>query len=460
MLRRTAWTPVNRWLEPLLAAVVVAGIVYAMIFLLTRGYLPQPFFYDPYDIWMDWFNVADWAHDTGMYDSFDTIYPPLSFVFMKLIALPGCYEGASTSGLTAYYARDCDWLGIVWLHGFYILDVVLVAVAFKRIDPATAVSRSVALGMGMPMVFGLERGQIMLVAFACVVLAFGPILKSARARWLALALAINFKLYLLSLLFPQLLRRRWRWFEGALIATVLVYIVTYCLLGAGTPLELATNAAGFKPLAGNPLDLWLASTYSPFLALAENPVYELISVLGSDAVETGVIAAKVSLLVTQGMVLVAVVAAWLRPEAVSVNRLSLLGVGLAMVTVDSQYYAVSVMVYFVFVERWRGAAMKIAIICAYLLCLPIDYPIDQLQPLVLDTYIFGRTEIVTYSVMLGPFIRPGLMMIIVGMAACATIRAVWNDIATQGWRRRWRFHRDLPLLLGEGAAMPPLARRA
>ncbi len=451
--------PINRWLEPAFASLVVSGIVYAMIHLFTRGYLPQPFFYDPYDIWMDWFNVADWAHDPGMYDTFGTIYPPLSFVFLKLISLPGCYVGASGSGLTAYYARDCDWLGIFWVHFFYVLDTVLVAVAFRRIDPGTAVPRAVALSMGLPMVIGLERGQIMLVAFACVVLAFGPLLKSARLRWLALGLAINFKFYLLSILFPQLLKRRWRWFEGATIATVLVYVVTYCLLGRGTPMELFSNATRFQALAGSPLDVWLASTYNPFLSLAEDPNYQAIAVIGSRIVERGVAIITISLRVTQATVLLAVVAAWLRPEVVSINRLTLLGVAFAMITVDSQYYAVSVLVFFVFMEHWRGVAMKLAIVLTYLLCLPLDLAIDRLPQLVLDTYIFGRTELVTYYIMLGPFIRPGLMMLVALLAACATIRAVWDDVQRQGWRARWRFRHDFPIMVGPGTASPPATCR-
>lgn len=447
--------PINRWLEPLLATVVVSGVAYAMVHLFARGYLPQPFFYDPWDMWMDWFNVADWSFDRGAYDTFSTIYPPLSYVFFHTISLPHCYVGGSGSGLTSYYARDCDWLGAVWLHAFYILCVVLVAVTYRRIDPKTAVPRSVAVAMGLPLVIALERGQIMVVAFACVILAFGPLLRSARLRWLALGLAINFKFYLLCILAPQLLRRRWRWFEGAAVATVLIYLVTFVLWGQGTLSEIVRNASNFQQVASNPLDVWLASTYNPFFFLVEDPSYQAISRLGSRIVETVTLFVAVCLRSTQVAIVFAAFAAWVRPEAVSMNRLTLLGLSMSMITIDSQYYAICVFTFFLFMEKWRSWPIKTAIVIGYLISFPLDYPIDRLPEMVLDTFVYRRTEIVTYYVMLGPLLRPGLLIIAAFLLAWATVSDVWADIRTQGWRTRWRYRRDLPIMVGEGAAIPP-----
>jgi hypothetical protein len=32
---------------------------------------------------------------------------------------------------------------------------------------------------------------------------------------------------------------------------------------------------------------------------------------------------------------------------------------------------------------------------------------------------------------------------------------VWRDIQTQGWKNRWRYRRDLPIMVGEGTARKP-----
>ena len=55
--------PVNRWLEPLFCAIIAGGLIYAVGHMLIVGWLPQPYFYEPMDMWGDWFNVSYWAHD-------------------------------------------------------------------------------------------------------------------------------------------------------------------------------------------------------------------------------------------------------------------------------------------------------------------------------------------------------------------------------------------------------------
>jgi hypothetical protein len=428
-----------------------SGVFYAVIHLLNYGYLPQPFFYDPSDTWMDWFNVADWAYDKGTYDSWGSIYPPLSFVFMRLVSLPYCYIGGSGGGATSHYARDCDWLGLVMVHGFYVIDIILVAVVLTKIDRRTALARSVALAMGLPLTSGLERGQILLVTFTCVILAFGPLLKSARLRWIALGCALNFKIFLITLIFPQLLKRRWRWFEGAAIATVLIYLVTYGLLGRGSPIEVAMNAVGFKAGATTPLDAWIASTYNPILSLADSVEYQAISTIGSREVDLAVLTITLVLRSTQAISLLAFVATWLRPEAVSINRVTLLAALFGIITVDSQYYSVCIVTFLMFMEPWRGGWIKVATILNYLLALPYEYSLDKMPPIVINSYLLGQSVFVEFSIMLGVFVRPGIILLTTFCVAMSII----NDVQRQGWRERWRFRRDLPIMVGEGSAYPP-----
>ena len=89
-------------IETLLALAVVASFGWTALVFHRTGYLPQPFVFDTNDTFMDWFNTAYWAHHPGAYDIWQSIYPPLSFVFLKLVGLPGCYLDSP------FYARDCD----------------------------------------------------------------------------------------------------------------------------------------------------------------------------------------------------------------------------------------------------------------------------------------------------------------------------------------------------------------
>jgi hypothetical protein len=149
---------INRFIEPLFVIAILAGIAHAMWFLSENLYLPQPFFFNPGDTYMDWFNTSYWAHTDAAYDTWATIYPPISFVFLKIFSIDACYENAEPS-----FARECDWLGMATLHGFWIVNIILVSWAYIKHDKSTALYRSIAVGAGLPMLYALDRGQLVVV---------------------------------------------------------------------------------------------------------------------------------------------------------------------------------------------------------------------------------------------------------------------------------------------------------
>lgn len=445
-----------RWIwrhrEPILTLAVLGGIVRAVFFFLANDHLPQPFFYEPFDTWMDWFNTAYWAHNPGAYDAWGTVYPPLSFVVLKLFGKTSCYVEAN-----GYSARECDWVGLASLHGFFLLNVILLYFTFRRVDRSTAPWRALALGFGLPSLFGLERGNLIVLCFTCVILGFGPLLRSARARWLAIGMAINFKVYLVATLFPQLLKRRWRWFEGAAITTLAVYLLTYGLMGAGTPAEIFRNIRDFSGLyqAITFLDLWYTVTYIPLISLLDGQYGTMSGVLGSGAVDLLLIVVPGLVRLTQILIAAAAAAAWLRPETISPHRLTSLGLMLAMISAEPGGYTQNILIFFIFLERARGFARNWAILACYLLCLPFDIIIGQVPPLIQESYLAGRQTFFQYYITIGPFLRPLLVLSLAWALSALTMGEVWNDIQRQGWRHRWRFRRDAPIMVGEGKVFPP-----
>ena len=438
--------------EALLALIVLGGVVRAIVFFMANDHLPQPFFYEPFDTWMDWFNTSYWAHHKGAYDAWMTVYPPLSFVFLKLFSKDSCYIQSN-----GYSARECDWVGLVSLHGFFVLNIVLLYLTFRKVDRATAPWRTLALGFGLPTLFGLERGNLVVPCFTCVILGFGPLLKSARARWLAVGAAINFKIYVVAGLVPYLLRRRWRWFEGATIATVAIYVLTYGLNGEGTPSEIFRNVADFSGLyqAVTFLELWYTVTYLPLLSLL-NGQYGMVSgLIGSHAVDIVLIVVNGIIRATQIAIVVAAVASWLRPEVVSSQRLTLLGLAFAMIAAEPGGYTQNILIFFVFLERSKGFARSWSIFTCYILCMPFDIILSTVPPLVQESYLAGRQTFFQYYVTVGPFLRPLLILSIVFALSCSTLRDVWGDIRRQGWKGRWRFRHDAPIMVGEGSAIAP-----
>jgi hypothetical protein len=443
----------GRWIEWVLATVVACGMVYTMVFLYLNDYLPQPYFYDPNDTWMDWFNTAYWGRDAGVYDSWASVYPPLTFLILRLVGLPYCYNGKNAIAI-----RECDWLGVVSIHAIYIFCVILIAIVYFRNNRSTSVPRALALATGLPLTHALERGNIVIVAFACLILAHGPIIKSARLRWAAIGVAINLKIYLFASVAPYLLRRKWRWFEGATIATVVIYAVSFAIFGRGTPVEVITNIRTLQQAtvsASALLDVWLAATYGPLLGLLNNPDVPVDEMLGSDRVYWMILIATWSLRIVQVTVLASLVCIWLRPEAVGKMRPIGLCLGLALVSVESTGYTQMFVMFYAFLEPWKGWGAKWAIIATYVLCIQFDVHIDEVVTAVRDTFYGHSSKIVTYYLTVGPFLRPAIFYSIPFALACATIKTVWIDIRQQGWKDRWRFRHDLPIMVGEGEARRP-----
>jgi hypothetical protein len=411
--------------EWFMAGLVVLMALRGVIYFAMNGYLPEPFFYESSDTWMDWFNTAWWAHNKGIYDSWASIYPPISFVILRVLGISHCYASPAAGP----EPRLCDWLGVGAIHAFYVLDVVLVALSFIRIDRRTALPRSLALTLGMPLLYGLDRGNLILLAFACVVLAFGPLVRSARLRWMALAVAINLKVYIVTALAAQLLRRRWRWTEGAALATAAVYLLSYASLGVGTPMELVTNIRDFSAnsTVGNILDVWYPATYQPMIRLLTSSEFPVILLLGSRVLDWGALILPILMHLGQGMIAMGAVAIWLRPQVVPPYRATMLALSMALITSEAGGYTPCLMLFFVMMERWEGRLRPIAIMLAYLLCVPAEFVLSSVMSMSQESFLVGHTVLVDRGIGLGMFLRPLVVILVPSLLAAQTVAMVWRD---------------------------------
>jgi hypothetical protein len=422
----------GHWIEWAFIVPVAVGLAYAAIHLYLFGYLPQPYFYEPSGTFMDFFAPASFAQQGGAYDSFGTIYPPLSFVLLKLMSWGPCY--AFNSGEDV---RTCDVLGTSSIFLFYILDVVLIARTFWKIDRRTAFPRTFALCAGLSMTYAVERGNVLLFCFACLILAYGPLVRSARLRWLFAGLAINFKVYLVGTIFAQLLKRRWRWFEGAAIATVLIYLVTYAILGEGTPRELYDNITIFAGdmRGASLLELWYPSSLEPIHKVLEGKAeIQAITSLGSQGIEAALILVTVIVAGTTLSIVAAAIATWWRPGAVPMHRLVLLSMGIAVINSEVGGYTHMLLIFFVFMERWRGIGRRFAIVMAYLLCIALDFPIGDAPPVVRESFLSGKYVIADFYIGAGIILRPILVQLMLFSLALVTIRDAWADARANNWR--------------------------
>lgn len=431
--------------EWLLTIPIAAGVAYTFIYLWLNGHLPGPYFYEPSGTFMDFAAPATFAHNGGAYDAFQSIYPPLTFVLLKYLSWGPCYAFNAAEA-----ARDCDLYGVGSLLLIYAVNCWLVFRTYRKLDRCTAWPRTIALCAGLPMTYALERGNVLLFTFTCIILAYGPLVRSARLRWIFAALAVNFKVYLIGTIFAQLLKGRWRWFEGAMVATAIIYLLSYAWYGEGTPRVLFDNvaafansttfAAGFK--GPTLLDLWYPSSLLPMRQLLEgNAAFPIVQVLGSQTVAIAT-AAVYTLTATVTVAIIAAAAAtWWRPHVVPMHRLIFLSIAIALINSEVGGYTQLLLIFFVLMERWRGFGRKSAIVMAYVLCIALDIPIEQVPPVVRDSYLSGREVIAQYHVGVGVFVRPVLVHLMILSLALVTIRDAWADARRSGWRSplvRWR----------------------
>ncbi len=393
--------------EIVLALCVVASVGWTWHFFQVHGFLPQPFVFDTNDTFMDWFNTAYWANHPGAYDVWRSIYPPLSFVFLDTFSLPGCYLQSP------FHARDCDWLGRTAIYGAYLIDVALVWLSFRKADPRTAAMRATAFALGLPLLFTLERGNLILVCFACFVIAHGPIVRSRRVRWLATAATINFKPYLLLPVLALAVKREWRMLEMAGIATLALYLVTLALIGSGTPAQLVSNTANWVVFQSGQVwnEIHYSTSYAPLMLVRETQI-PVLDFVPSRLVERIEFLVPLVIRMSQALAALALVAAWLQPRAVPASRISALLLGAYLIAQSPGGYAQTFLLFLVMLEPWRRAGPIVAITCAYLLCLVADWPLSTVLEFTNDSWLGQRTVSASFGLAVGHFVRPGLILLL------------------------------------------------
>lgn len=394
-------------LELAFAAAVVAGILWSASFLFAAGYLPRPFFHNPVDTFMDWFNTAFYADNSGAYSVWRSVYPPISFAFLKVFSLHACY------GLDSVHGRDCDWFGRDTLLGIFLLNILIVYKAYVREDRTTAWMRTIAAALGFPMLFALDRGNLIIPCFACFALAQGRILKSARLKWIAMAVAVNFKPYLILAGLYQGLRGRWRWVEGSVVALAMVYVASYAMVGAGTPAQVIRNTIEFGDRNAIAYfdAAYYASSFNPLVGLISS-AFPFMNVIGSRPMEAMQLGFTVAIRVGQLGVVLAFLGVMWRPYAVKAHRIAALTVAIMLTSIEPGGYAMTFLVFLTLYEKWDSVAAGLALTCAFLLCVPWDFTIYPVAREVQDSYLTNRTVGYDIGVSIGEFVRPALVLVI------------------------------------------------
>ena len=193
---------------------------------------------------MDLFNVLYWAYNDGRYTEWGSVYPPLNFIILKLVNFVFAGGGFGDPALM----RDNSPFVIAGLCLVY-LAVPAIVLKTRVWEDFTRIEKFLiycAIVLSAPMLFALERGNLILLAPILLALAFSRI---GIARIFCIALLINIKPYFALLLIYYIARKDWKGFATCAVLSGLVFSVSGLALDNHF-LVFFTNLFNFSKEAG------------------------------------------------------------------------------------------------------------------------------------------------------------------------------------------------------------------
>lgn len=406
-------------LEAVLLVTILAGVGHVIWFFLNRHYLPQPFVWDPQDTFMDFFNVAYWAHRDDMYSVWRAVYPPLSFALLRLVSDEACYVSNSFAG------RDCDIMGQAFVVASYISTIMVSYRALRLARPEVAHWRGVALAFGLPGLFVLERGNLLILCQLCLAVMVVPGFGRSWLKALLAAVMINLKPYLLLPTLSWAMRGDWRQLELAGIATIAVYLASWAFIGAGGPLELLDNASNWVEATGADIvfEMYYTTSFNNMFGVVDRG-FPILRYIPSGVYEPFRSTVEMGLLASQLSAIAAVALGLLRPGVLPQARYALLLLLVSLVGRSPGGYSEFLVVFLVFLEPWDRLLPRIAIVLAYLISIPYESLISALPPVNTASWLSGQAVIATFGIGASQFLRPiALLLILLALSWDSIIRS-------------------------------------
>ncbi|MBV8685056.1 MAG: hypothetical protein JO111_19450 [Caulobacteraceae bacterium] len=226
-------------------------------------------------------------------------------------------------------------------------------------------------------------------------------------------MALNLKPYLLLSGVGWLARRRWAWLASLFASGAGLYLATWAAFGSGSPMEVLRNMA--MPLrvpsrAGFDL-MGFSSSYDSLLLVIATPSQFPF------AISPGGVAAL------RGAAFLLIGAGWIgwwacclgaarRPDLLSSQRLAAISLAVLFSICTPGGYSVIFLLFLVFLEKWEGVARKLALVAAYLWCIPFDAPLKVLGSHAAYSFLSDRIVTQQTTLSYGELLRPALVLVI------------------------------------------------
>jgi hypothetical protein len=293
-------------------------------------------------------------------------------------------------------------------------------------DRATAVQRTIALGLGLAMLSALERGNLIIPCFTAFALGNGKLLKRTLPKWVAIAIAVNFKPYLIVSVIGSVLRGRWRWAEGVALSVIFVYVISYAAYGEGNPVVVIQHIIAFaeRPTVFSTDAFAYTTTYKALFDIVRE--FPLMYFVGSAPIEA--FEASVPIIRSLGAfgVIVCFGGVLLWRDALSAHRLAALGVILALTLSELGTYSEVFIVFLTFMEKGKGIGQKIALTVCYIISIPWDYSFISISHQLQFSYLSGKSVGYDIGLTIGQFVRPALLLVLEYGLVIASLSDFWR----------------------------------
>jgi hypothetical protein len=201
------------------------NIGYYYYYLSNYGYLPTPFVFDKNDTLMDFYNPLFWVIKDSFYTTINSVYPALNYFFLKIFTLGIAPDQISNS---FELRNDFPILGIIISLIYVLIIWVVVNIGeWRKVNFSHKGLIFLACVLSVPVLFGLERGNLIFLA-----LLFLALYLNASNPWLKaifLGLLINVKPYFAILLIQYLNMHQLN--KGGLIRSILITAAIFFVSG-------------------------------------------------------------------------------------------------------------------------------------------------------------------------------------------------------------------------------------